>query len=169
MCSCKPFFFFAAAHFHMAGRQHFSSSHRRYKIFTFFFQQTWSPLFFISRSRSFSIIHVNVDVKIYFKERIGFVVVVFFLCKSPDSHAHAIYRRNARGLEMQNFLLTYMNGWTHVTIVEAAVLSDVRTILLEPKFFAPQLTKFSHPWCSDAPASRARELRFVLNMVTRFS
>ena len=36
------------------------------------------PLFFISRSSSFSIIHVNVDIKIESKERIGFAVVVFY-------------------------------------------------------------------------------------------
>ena len=53
----------------------------------FFFQQNWSPLFFISHSRSFSVILVNVDVKIKSKERIGFVVVVFFICKSPGGYA----------------------------------------------------------------------------------
>ena len=45
------------------------------------FQRNWSPLFFISRSSSFFVIHVNVDIKSKSKERIGFtvVVVVFFL------------------------------------------------------------------------------------------
>ena len=36
-------------------------SHRRRM---FFFQRNWSPLFFISRSSSFSVIHVNVDIEI---------------------------------------------------------------------------------------------------------
>ena len=35
--------------------------------------------FFISRSSSFSVIHANVDLKIKSKERIGFVIVVFYL------------------------------------------------------------------------------------------
>ena len=52
-------------------------SHRRYKIFMSFFQQNWSPLFFIARSSSFCVIHVNVHIKIKSKERIGFVVVIF--------------------------------------------------------------------------------------------
>ena len=117
-------FFFAAAHFHLGSRQHFSFSHHRYKIFTFFFQRNWSPLFFISRSSSFSFIHVNVDIKIQSKERIGFVVVVFFLPKSPGGHA--IHPRDARVLETQNFTLAYMNG--------VNVRTDVGTIFSEPKF-----------------------------------
>ena len=53
--------FFNAADLHLGGRQHFSFSHRRFKIFIFLFQQNWSPLqfFFISRSTSLSVIHVN--------------------------------------------------------------------------------------------------------------
>ena len=44
--------FFTAAHFHLGGRWHFSFSHRRYKIFMFFFQQikrkieNWFPCLF---------------------------------------------------------------------------------------------------------------------------
>ena len=44
-----------------------------------------------------------------------------FICTSPGSCA--IYRRNARVLDMQNFILAYMKGWTYV-----------RTIFSEPKF-----------------------------------
>ena len=32
--------------------------------FTFFFLRNWSPLFFFSRSSSFSVNHFNVDIKI---------------------------------------------------------------------------------------------------------
>ena len=35
-----------------------------------------------------------------------------FICTSPGSCA--IYRRTARVLEMQNFMLAYMKGWTYV-------------------------------------------------------
>ena len=65
----------------------------------FFLQRNWSPLFFLI-SRFFAVIHVNVDIKNKSKERIGFVVVVF-ISKRPESYA--IYHRNARVLEMQNF------------------------------------------------------------------
>ena len=72
-------FFFASTHFHLGGRtrQHFSLSYCHYKIFMLLLRRNWSPLFFISRSSSFSVIHVN--VKINLKERIGFLVVVFSL------------------------------------------------------------------------------------------
>ena len=142
-------FFFAAAHFHLGGRQHFSFSHHRYKIFTFFFQRTWSPLFFISPSSSFSFIRVNVDIKIQWKEIIGFVVVVFFLSKSPGGHA--IYPRNARVLETQNFTPAYMNGMD--------VRTDVRTIFQNQNFLDALITKFSCPWCCAASASGAGEFR----------
>ena len=58
--------------------------------------------FFISGSSSFSVIHVNLDFKIESKERIGFVIVVFFISKSPGGYA--IYCRNARVLEMHTGL-----------------------------------------------------------------
>ena len=58
-------------------------------------------------------------LKIKSKERIGFVVVVF-IYKSPGGHA--IYRRNARVLEMQNFTPVVPEGL------------DGRTTFSEPKF-----------------------------------
>ena len=64
---------------------------------------------FVSRSSSFSVVHVNVDIEVKSKERIVFVVVVF-ISKRPGSYA--IYRRNARLLEMQHLIPAYMKGWT---------------------------------------------------------
>ena len=72
-------FFFASTHFHLRGCQHFSLSYCRYKMFMLLLRRNWSPLFFISRSSPFSVIHVN--VKINLKERIGYVVVVVFSLK----------------------------------------------------------------------------------------
>ena len=57
------------------------------------------------------VIQVNIDIIIKSKEWIGFDVVVF-ISKSPGSYA--IYRRNARVLEMQKFIPAYMKGWTYV-------------------------------------------------------
>ena len=128
MCSCSLFFPLPLSFTLVAASiSHFS--HRRYKIFMLFFQRNWSPLFFISRSSSFFVIHVNVDIKSKSKERIGFIVVVvvvffFFISKSPGGYA--IYRGNARVLEMQNFTLPYITGWTYVR--------TYGTILSEPKF-----------------------------------
>ena len=54
LCSCSHFFlFFSAAHFHLAGRQHFSFSHRCFE-FPFFSSNKSS----ITRSSSFSVIHL---------------------------------------------------------------------------------------------------------------
>ena len=45
-------------------------------IFMCFLPTKLVAFVFISRSRSFSVIHVNVDIKIWSKERLGFVVFV---------------------------------------------------------------------------------------------
>ena len=102
MCSCSlPLIFTLVA----ASISPFS--HRRYKIFMFFFQRNWSPLVFISRSSPFSVIQTLILSR---KKESAFVVV--FISKRPGSYA--IYRRNARVLEMQNFIPAYMKGWTYV-------------------------------------------------------
>ena len=56
-CSCS-LLFFTAAHFHLAGRKHFSFSHRRFE-----FPRFSSNEFSIARSSSFSVIHVSVHIK----------------------------------------------------------------------------------------------------------
>ena len=108
------FFFFAATHFHRAGREHFSFSHRRYKIFMLFFQRNWSPLFFISRSSSFSVIHVNVDIKIKSKERIVFVVVVVFAFLSLKVRVAMRFTAETRWYLKLKFHPAHMSGWTYV-------------------------------------------------------
>ena len=79
MCSCPLFFFSLPLIFTLVAASIFHFSHHRYKIFMFFFQRNSSLFVFISRSSSFSVIHVNVKIKNRSKERIGFVVVVFYL------------------------------------------------------------------------------------------
>ena len=56
-CSCS-LLFFTAAHFHLAGRQHFSFSHRRFEFPCFS-----SNDFSITCSNSFSVIHVSVHIR----------------------------------------------------------------------------------------------------------
>ena len=116
---CRLFtFFFTAAHFHLGGRQHFSYSQHCHKIFMF--PTKLVPfVFYLSVSSPFSVIHVNVDIKIKSKKRMAFLL--FFISKGPGGCA--IYRQNARVVEMQNFTPAYMKGWTYV-----------RTIFSEPKF-----------------------------------
>ena len=61
----------------------FSFSHRRYEIFMFFFPRNSSPLF--SVTRSFSVIHVSVNVKNNVEKDKS--LLLFFLSKSPGGHA----------------------------------------------------------------------------------
>ena len=103
-----------------------SFSHRRYKFFFVFLLTKLVSFGFISRSISFSVIHVNVDIKIKWKERVGICCSRLFISKRPGSYA--IYRRNARVLEKQNFIPSYMKGWTYLRTY------PVRTIFSEPKF-----------------------------------
>ena len=91
-------FHFPAIHFHLGSRQHFSFSHHRNKIFMLFFELNWSPLFFICRFSSFSVINVNMYLKIKSKEKNRLYCCCFFLSpKSPGGYL--IYRRNARVLQ----------------------------------------------------------------------
>ena len=48
------------------------------KFFTFFFQQNSSPLILITRSSTFSVIHVSVIIKNYVKKRHDFAGLFFF-------------------------------------------------------------------------------------------
>ena len=63
--ACVPvrFYFSHTAHFHLDGRWHFLFSYRCYESFMFFFQGNSSPLFLITRSSSFYVINVSVNVK----------------------------------------------------------------------------------------------------------
>ena len=72
LCVPVHFFFSPPLIFTLVAASISPFSHRRYKIFMFFFQRNWSPLFFVSRSNSSSVIHVNVGIEIKLKERIGF-------------------------------------------------------------------------------------------------
>ena len=97
MCSCPPFF-------HCRPFSLIFFSHRRYKIFMFFFQQKWSLLFFISFSSSSSM----KTLKLSGKKESAMLLLLLFISESPG--AYAIYCRNARVLEMQNFTPVYMKG-----------------------------------------------------------
>ena len=74
----------AADHFHLAGSKHFSLSQRLYEIFLFFFQRNSSSLLSITRSSSFSVIGVSVNIKNNFEKDSTFLL--FFLFKSLGGH-----------------------------------------------------------------------------------
>ena len=100
MCSCQLFFFTACSFlpcWPLAFPFFFFTAAIKFSLFFL----PMELVSFVFLSGSFSIIHVNVDIKIYSKERIGSVVVVFFLSKSQGGHA--VYCQNVRVLEMQNF------------------------------------------------------------------
>ena len=109
---CVPvrfFFFFTAAHFHLGGRWHFSLP--LYKNFHVFFQRNSSPLFFISRSSSFSVIHISVHIKILSRKTDSALVFL---------GGHAIYRQYARMLEMLEMLEIF---WGDTSQVQALTTS----------------------------------------------
>ena len=53
-------------------------------MFMFFFQRNSSPLFSITRSSSFSVIHLSVNIKINVEKE---TTCFFFLSKNPGGHA----------------------------------------------------------------------------------
>ena len=85
MCSCSLFFSLPLI-FTLVAASISPLSHRRYKIFMVFFLRNWSPLVFISRSSSFSVIHVNVDIEIKSKERMDFCCCSFGVFTWENSH-----------------------------------------------------------------------------------
>ena len=100
-------FFFSAAHF---------------SFFMISFQRNSSPLVFISRSSSFSVIHVSVDIR-KLSQKNDSAWLWFFLSKTPGGHA--IYRQNAQVSEVRNF--------TPGLHERVDIRSYVRTILTETK------------------------------------
>ena len=138
MCSCSLFFFLLPLiSFHLGGRQH---SPPPLQNFSAFLSTKFLSLFIISRSGSFSVIHISVDIKL--KLSLGFV---------------AIFSQNTKMFEMQNYIPAYVKGWTHCT--------DIR----KGNFLDAQVTKFSTQrtlgvWRTlDAVYANPR-LRFVLSL-----
>ena len=84
LCSCSLLFFSLPLIFILlaASISHFLT---RYEIFFFFFQRNSSPLFLITRSSSFSVIHVSVDIKNNIEQ--DSIFLLFLLSKSPGGHA----------------------------------------------------------------------------------
>jgi len=81
------FYFFTAAHFHLAGARisHFLTASPLLNFYVFLPKNRNScPLFLISRSSFFSVIQVSVDIK----NNVGkdTTLLFFFLSKSPGGH-----------------------------------------------------------------------------------
>ena len=74
----------------------------------------WSPLFFffLSLALPFSLLSTPMKTLKLSRKKEWASFLLFFISKSPGSCA--IYCRNARVPEMQNFTPTYMKGWTYV-------------------------------------------------------
>ena len=115
------------------------------KIWMLFLQRNSSPFFFISRSSSFSVIYVSVEIKFNQKKNIG-IVVVFSLLKS-EWPCDLPPKRT--GAWMRKCRLSFMGGRT-----------DGRMLTWLPKFPSSTRYIFSFPWCSPARVSRARELYY---------
>ena len=83
---CVPvhFFFAAAVIFTLVAASISPFSHRRHKNVCVFLPTKLVSFVFISRSSCLSVIHVNVDIEINSKERIGFCCCCFYLEKAGN-------------------------------------------------------------------------------------
>ena len=108
-------------------RKYFSFSHRYYEIFMFFFQQNSSPLFFISPSSSFSVIHVSVDIENNLEKDSTWLMC--FLSKSPGGHAFS--RQKRLDLPVVSYLLI-----DHFTVILAFewMWGEVDLVLIQTSF-----------------------------------
>ena len=90
------------------------NSHRRYKMFIFSFQRNMCPLFlflffFLFLALALSLLSESMwTLKVSRKKELA-SLLLFFISRSP-----AIYLRNGRVLEMQNFTPAYMKGYTYI-------------------------------------------------------
>ena len=112
-----------------------------YKIVLFFLQRNRSPRF-LPFTLALSLLSTSMLTLILSWSKESALLLFFFVSKSLGRYA--IYRQNARVLEMQNFISAYMKGWTYVWW-----RTPVRMIFSEPNFL----------WCSPARNSRSRKLR----------
>ena len=72
-----------------------------------------SLLCFLSLALALSLLSTSMwTLKLSRKKELSLLLLLFFISKSPSGYA--IYRRNARVPEMQNFTLAYMKGCTYV-------------------------------------------------------
>ena len=115
-------------------------------IFMFFFLQNSSLLFSITRSSSFSVIHVSVNIKNNVEK--DTTLLLFFLSKSPGGHAISFQIKPwvAFGLPYLLIELFYI-GMPVVRTDSRAVGRSV---------YGHVITTYSYPWCSAALTSPAR-------------
>ena len=85
------------------------NSHRRYKMFMFFFQRNMSP-FFLSLALALSLLSESMWTLKLSRKKESASLLLFFIYRSL-----AIYLRNGRVLEMQNFTPAYMKGYYVLT------------------------------------------------------
>ena len=128
MCSCSLFFhcrsFLISPWWQLAFPLFLTAAIKRFCSSS---NEILSPLIFISRSISFFVIQVNVDTEIKSKERVGTCCCCFCLYIGREAMGFTA-EINARLLEMQNFVPSYMKGWTYERTY------PLRTIFSEPKF-----------------------------------
>ena len=151
-------------------------------VFVFVFVFCFVLFFFfilISRSSSFAVFHVNVDIQKQSKERLGFVLVVFFsLCPG----ACILQRPFLKGLFLEGLIygrkLAFQNrlGYSSLIVGSKFIVFALFYFVFEGNFpstssrgahfgraytwrlsfgILRQITRFSYPWCS---ASRSQEL-----------
>ena len=121
------FIFLTAAHFYLAGRSLLTASISHFLTpamkFSFFFQRNSSPLFLITRSSSFSVIHVSVDIKNNIEQ--DSTLLLFLLSKSPGGNA--IHHQKHLELPAVSYLLIEL-FYIGIPVVLTDDRSDGRTV-----------------------------------------
>ena len=106
MCSCSPFSL-PLNNFHLGGCQYFSFSYRCYKIFMFLCNEIDILCFYLSFQ-----LFLRYPSQYRRQNQSTERIELFLISKRPGGYA--IYRRNARVLEKQNFTLACLKGWMYV-------------------------------------------------------
>ena len=132
-------------------------------IFMFFFLRNSSPLFSITRSSSFSVVHVNVNIKNNAEK--DTTLLLFFLSKSPGGHVISFQIKPwvAFGLPYLLIELFYIG----MPVVRTDGRAGGRcTVTWLPNFLGWVVYHIFYPWCFAARASRARApLKVVLGLL----
>ena len=115
MCPCSLFFFFSLPLIFTlvaSSISHFLTASIK---FTCYSSNEIGLLCFLSLARALSLLSTAMETLKLSRKKESALLLLFFITKSPGGYA--IYHRNARVIELQNFTPAYMKGWTNVRTI----------------------------------------------------
>ena len=119
--------------------------------FMFFFLQHSSLLFSITRSSSFSVIHVSVNIKNNVEK--DETLLLFFLSKSPGGHSISFQIKPWVAFRLPYLLVELFYIGIPVVRTDSRAVTSVGVRSRDFQIFSDgEFTTFSHLWCSPARA-----------------